>query len=168
MGVDIPTEKRIEISLQYLYGIGSYRAKQILTETGIKPETRARDLKDDEVARITAFIDKNYNDEVTKDGRSGPVEGALAPQGSAGDSALEEDRLFPRHRATSRACPFAVSARRPMRAPARARRRQWPSSAQSKKCAKRVPRAGSVFCIWNAFPVGRGFVAKSIIERRNL
>jgi len=77
MGVDIPTEKRIDISLQYLYGIGDYRAKQILAETGIKPETRARDLKDDEVARIAAFIDKNYNDEVTKDGRSGPVEGAL-------------------------------------------------------------------------------------------
>jgi len=77
MGVDIPTEKRIDISLQYLYGVGSYRAKQILAETGIKPETRARDLKDDEVARIAAFIDKNYNDEVTKDGRSGPVEGAL-------------------------------------------------------------------------------------------
>jgi small subunit ribosomal protein S13 len=77
MGVDIPTEKRIEISLQYLYGVGQYRAKQILKETGINPDTRARDLKDDEVARITSFIDKSYNDEVTKDGRSGPVEGAL-------------------------------------------------------------------------------------------
>lgn len=77
MGVDIPTEKRIDISLQYLYGIGLYRANQILAETNIKPETRARDLKDDEIARITAFIDKNYNDDASKDGRSGPVEGAL-------------------------------------------------------------------------------------------
>jgi len=77
MGVDIPTEKRIEISLQYLYGVGQYRAKQILKETGINPNTRARDLKDDEIARIASFIDKNYNDEVIKDGRSGPVEGAL-------------------------------------------------------------------------------------------
>jgi len=77
MGVDIPTEKRIDVSLQYLYGIGKYRADQILAETGIKPETRARDLKDDEVARIASFIDKNYSDEVVKDGRSGPVEGAL-------------------------------------------------------------------------------------------
>ena len=77
MGVDIPTEKRIDISLQYLYGIGLYRANQILVETNIKPETRARDLKDDEIARITAFIDKNYNDDASKDGRSGPVEGAL-------------------------------------------------------------------------------------------
>ena len=77
MGVDIPNEKRVEVSLQYIYGVGIYRAKQILKETGVNPDTRARDLKDDEVARITAFIDKNYNDEVTKDGRSGPVEGAL-------------------------------------------------------------------------------------------
>jgi small subunit ribosomal protein S13 len=77
MGVDIPNEKRIEISLQYIYGVGQYRAKQILKETGVNPDARARDLKDDEIARIAAFIDKNYNDEVTKDGRSGPVEGAL-------------------------------------------------------------------------------------------
>jgi small subunit ribosomal protein S13 len=77
MGVDIPNEKRIEISLQYIYGVGQFRARQILKETGINPDTRARDLKDDEVARIAAFIDKNYNDEVVKDGRSGPVEGAL-------------------------------------------------------------------------------------------
>jgi len=78
MGVDIPNEKRIEISLQYIYGIGPFRAKQILKETNVNPNVRARELKDDEVARITAFIDKNYNDEGAKDpGRSGPVEGAL-------------------------------------------------------------------------------------------
>ena len=77
MGIDIPNEKRIEMSLQYIYGIGDFRAKEILKETGINPDTRARDLKDDEIARITAFIDKNYNDEVWKGGRSGPVEGAL-------------------------------------------------------------------------------------------
>ena len=77
MGVDIPNEKRVEVSLQYIYGVGPYRAKLILKETGVNADTRARDLKDDEIARITSFIDKNFNDEVTKDGRSGPVEGAL-------------------------------------------------------------------------------------------
>ncbi|HEY3319959.1 MAG TPA: 30S ribosomal protein S13 [Planctomycetota bacterium] len=77
LGVDIPNEKRIEIALQYIYGVGQFRAKRILKETGINPDTRARDLKDDEVAKITGFIDKNYNDEMIKDGRSGPVEGAL-------------------------------------------------------------------------------------------
>ncbi len=77
MGVDIPNDKRIETSLQYLYGIGEYRAKMICKETGIAPQTRARDLKEDEIARIANFIEKNYNDEVVKDGRSGPVEGGL-------------------------------------------------------------------------------------------
>src|SRR6478672_6549925 len=77
MGVDIPNDKRIEMSLQYIYGVGPYRAKQILKETGVNPDVRARELKDDEIARIASYIDKNYNDEVTKDGRSGPVEGAL-------------------------------------------------------------------------------------------
>ena len=80
MGVDIPNEKRIEMSLQYIFGVGPYRAKQILKETNVNADTRARDLKEDEVARITAFIDKNFNDEVAKPddaGRSGPVEGAL-------------------------------------------------------------------------------------------
>lgn len=77
MGVDIPNDKRIETSLQYLYGIGEFRARMICKETGISPQTRARDLKEDEIARIVNFIEKNYNDEVVKDGRSGPVEGGL-------------------------------------------------------------------------------------------
>jgi small subunit ribosomal protein S13 len=79
MGVDIPNEKRIEASLQYIYGVGEFRAKQILKETGINPDTRAKDLKDDEIARMASFIDKNYNDETVTGGagRSGPVEGAL-------------------------------------------------------------------------------------------
>jgi small subunit ribosomal protein S13 len=85
MGVDIPNDKRIETSLQYIYGVGLYRAKTILKETGINPDTRARDLKDDEIARISGYIDKTYNDEIIRSdsekksmvGRSGPVEGAL-------------------------------------------------------------------------------------------
>jgi small subunit ribosomal protein S13 len=77
MGVDIPNEKRTEVSLQYIYGVGPYRAKQILKETQINGDTRAKDLKDEEIARIISYIDRNYNDEVMKDGRSGPVEGAL-------------------------------------------------------------------------------------------
>ena len=77
LGVDVPNDKRIDISLRYLYGVGPYRARVICQETGVKPETRARELKDDEVARIASFIEKNYNDETQKDGRSGPVEGAL-------------------------------------------------------------------------------------------
>jgi small subunit ribosomal protein S13 len=77
MGVDIPNDKRIDVSLRYLYGVGRFRAKVICQETGVRPETRARDLKDDELARMASFIEKNYNDENQKDGRSGPVEGGL-------------------------------------------------------------------------------------------
>lgn len=77
MGVDIPNDKRIDVSLRYLYGVGAFRASLICRETNVKPETRARDLKDEEVARIAAFIEKNYNEETQRDGRSGPVEGGL-------------------------------------------------------------------------------------------
>lgn len=59
-GVDIPNDKRIEIALTYIYGIGSTRAKSIVTETGINPDTRARDLTDDDVIKIRDYIDKHY------------------------------------------------------------------------------------------------------------
>ena len=58
-GVDIPNDKRIEIALTYIYGIGPTRAKEILAATGINPDTRTRDLTDDEVIRIRDYIDKN-------------------------------------------------------------------------------------------------------------
>ena len=59
-GVDIPNDKRVEIALTYIYGIGPTRSKAILTETGINPDTRARDLTDDDVLRIRDYIDKHY------------------------------------------------------------------------------------------------------------
>jgi len=59
-GVDIPNDKRIEISLTYIYGIGLTRSQSILADTGINPDTRARELTDDEVIKIRDFIDKNY------------------------------------------------------------------------------------------------------------
>lgn len=60
LGVDIPKEKRIEISLTYLYGIGRNLTKKILKEANINPDTRAKDLTDEEVARITSVIQKGY------------------------------------------------------------------------------------------------------------
>jgi len=59
-GVDIPNDKRMEVALTYIYGIGLTRSQAILAATGISPEARARDLTDDEVLRIRDFIDKNY------------------------------------------------------------------------------------------------------------
>jgi small subunit ribosomal protein S13 len=58
-GVDIPREKRVEVSLGYIYGIGRPTALKICTSVQVPPETKVRDLTDDEVSRIREFIDKN-------------------------------------------------------------------------------------------------------------
>jgi small subunit ribosomal protein S13 len=59
-GVDIPREKRVDISLRYIYGIGPTSASKIVESANVNPATRVRDLTDDEVARIRDFIDRNY------------------------------------------------------------------------------------------------------------
>ena len=59
-GVDIPRDKRVEVGLIYIYGIGNARSRQILRQTGINPDTRVRDLTESEVARIRDVIDKEY------------------------------------------------------------------------------------------------------------
>ncbi|MEZ5134004.1 MAG: 30S ribosomal protein S13 [Acidimicrobiales bacterium] len=58
-GVDIPREKRVEISLTYIFGIGRTTANQVCQATDINPNTRVRDLTDEEVAKIRAYIDGN-------------------------------------------------------------------------------------------------------------
>ncbi|MDD5691868.1 MAG: 30S ribosomal protein S13 [Candidatus Omnitrophica bacterium] len=58
IGVDIPKEKRIEIALTYLYGIGRVLSNVVLKEAGINPDKRAKDLTDEEVARITNILQK--------------------------------------------------------------------------------------------------------------
>jgi len=59
-GVDIPRDKRLEISLTYIYGIGLNRSQQICAETGVDPDTRVRSMTDDEVSKVRCFIDDNY------------------------------------------------------------------------------------------------------------
>ena len=59
-GVDIPREKRLEISLTYIFGIGRTRAQEICTALDISPDTRVRDLTDDEVARIRNHIEATF------------------------------------------------------------------------------------------------------------
>lgn len=59
-GVDIPREKRVEISLRYLYGIGSTRASAILQKTKINPDTRVKNLTEDEVSRLREAVEKEY------------------------------------------------------------------------------------------------------------
>ena len=59
-GIDLPKEKRIEIALTYIYGVGRPLSNKILKQAGVNPDTRAKDLKEDEVSRIAAIIQKEY------------------------------------------------------------------------------------------------------------
>jgi small subunit ribosomal protein S13 len=63
VGVDLPREKRMEIALTYIYGIGRTRAKETLAETGISPDTRVRDLTDEELLRLRGWIEATYKTE---------------------------------------------------------------------------------------------------------
>ena len=60
VGVDIPNNKRVELALTYIYGIGRKSANDILSKTGINPDTRAKDLTEDEVAKLRDEIEESY------------------------------------------------------------------------------------------------------------
>ena len=59
-GVDLPREKRVEIGLTYVYGIGKTTAQKILADTGINPDTRVKDLTEEEVSKLRESISQNY------------------------------------------------------------------------------------------------------------
>jgi small subunit ribosomal protein S13 len=59
-GVDLPREKRMEIALTYIYGIGKTRSQQTLAATGVSPDLRVRDLTDEDLVRLRDHIDANY------------------------------------------------------------------------------------------------------------
>lgn len=65
-GVDLPKEKRVEVALTYIFGIGTANSRQILAETGINPDTRVKDLSNDDVAKIRSVVANSFK-----------VEGAL-------------------------------------------------------------------------------------------
>ena len=116
LGVDIPNDRPTVISLTYLYGVGPKIARDLCHKAGVDPQGRARELREDELARLAALLDKDY-----------VVEGQLRRQRE------------PEHRrgcATSAAtagcgiaagCRSAASGPGPTPAPARARRRPWPA-----------------------------------------
>jgi len=58
-GVDLPREKRVEIGLTYIYGIGLTTSKEILKDTGINPDTRVKDLTEDDISKLREYIDHN-------------------------------------------------------------------------------------------------------------
>jgi len=59
-GVDLPREKRMEIALTYIYGVGRTRAKETLAATGVSPDLRARDLSDDDIVRLREYLDAHF------------------------------------------------------------------------------------------------------------
>lgn len=59
-GVDLPRDKRVEIGLRYIYGIGPTRSKEVLAKTGVNPDTRVKDLSDAEVAALREAIEDDY------------------------------------------------------------------------------------------------------------
>jgi small subunit ribosomal protein S13 len=59
-GVDLPRDKRIEIGLTYIYGIGRTKAKEIIAKTGVDPDVRVKDLTEDDIGKLRDVIDKEY------------------------------------------------------------------------------------------------------------
>ena len=59
-GVDIPREKRVEVALTYIFGVGPNIARQVLTQTRVDPDTRVKNLTEEEVGRLREYIDRNY------------------------------------------------------------------------------------------------------------
>lgn len=109
-GVDLPREKRVQVGLTYVYGIGQTTANKILEATGINPDTRVKDLTLEEEAKIRDYIDQ----------ANIIVEGDLRRNVALTSSAWlrSSPSVAP---AIARICPAAASAPRPMHVPARAR-----------------------------------------------
>lgn len=59
-GVDLPREKRVEIALTYIYGLGRTTSNEVLTKTGVNPDTRVRDLTEEEITKLREVIDRDY------------------------------------------------------------------------------------------------------------
>ena len=85
-GVDLPREKRVEIGLTYIYGIGRTSADQILKAADVNPDTRVRDLTDDEVRRLSDIINADYT-----------VEGDLRREIAMNIKRLQENWLLQRN-----------------------------------------------------------------------
>ena len=108
-GIDIPREKRLEISLTYIFGIGRPTAQKLCADLGLDPDTKVSALTDDEVAPIRAYVDENLK-----------IEGDLRRERPAGHQAQDRDRLPPGRPSPSRSARCAASAPTPTPGPARA------------------------------------------------
>lgn len=113
-GVDIPNEKRIEIALTYIFGVGRTRAKETLAATGINPDIRVKDLTDEQLITLRDYLEGNYK-----------IEGDLRREIDADIRRKIQINCYQgqRHR---KDFPCAVSAPRPTPAPARVRSARSP------------------------------------------
>ena len=91
LGVDIPNDRPTVISLTYLYGVGPKIARELCHKAGVNPQAHARELGEDEVARIAALLDKDYT-----------VEGQLRRQVNQNIARLQRHRLLPRRASSPR------------------------------------------------------------------
>ena len=115
-GIDLPKDKRIEIGLTYIYGIGRKSAKDILEKTGVNPDTRVKDLTEAEENKLREAIDHEYT-----------VEGDLRRSVALDIKRLTEIGCYRGPSVIAGACPSAASAARPMPVPARDPRRPLPT-----------------------------------------
>ncbi len=115
LGVDIPGEKPAAVSLTYLYGVGLKTARDLCHNAGIEPTMRARDLREDELARLTALLDKDH-----------VVEGQLRRQLAQNVARLKDIGCYRglRHR---RGLPVHGQRTRTNARTRRGRRRRWPA-----------------------------------------
>ncbi len=104
-GVDLPREKRMEIALTYIYGIGRTRSKEILDATGVSPDLRSKDLSDEDLAKLREYIEESLK-----------VEGDLRREVQADIRRKIEIGCY-QACATVVVCPCVVSAPRPTPAP---------------------------------------------------
>ena len=115
LGVDIPNDKRTVISLRDIYGIGPFLSEQLCERTGIDPDKHARDLTEDDLAKLASLLDNEYT-----------VEGQLRRQVQQNIARLRISAATGGC-GIARACPFAASGPGPTHGPGRARGRPWPA-----------------------------------------
>ena len=125
LGVDIPNNRPTVISLTYLYGVGPHIAAELCRKAGVDPLARAKDLKEEEVAKLAALLDNDYT-----------VEGQLRRQVNQNIQRLRDIGCY-RGSATARGSRFAVSAPRRTPAPAKAPKRPSPGRRASRICVNR-------------------------------
>nr|AKQ03564.1 30S ribosomal protein S13P, small subunit ribosomal protein S13 [uncultured Chloroflexi bacterium Rifle_16ft_4_minimus_38099] len=104
-GIDLPRDKRIEVGLTYIYGLGPSTARKALAQTGVSPDTRVRDLTEDEITALRDYV-----------GQKLTVEGDLVAAGGAAPRRSKPGRCFPTRRGAD-GCPSTRAAEPQTRRP---------------------------------------------------